>query len=338
MKYIGRISYSLYLVHYPIGIIFFHNKIVISFLFSIALFYCIENNKYILAISGYKIIFSYISLFVIIYWLYQIIDIKEVKDKSIANKQIFIKDMCSFSFVDGAENRLFNVLFLGDSHVLHYIRAVYDVDKRIMIYHYFLSSNRLLNNLIRISPSVITMRFSCIIISFSQLYFISLNNLFTQNINRLIDRVSNISSSILLITDNPRLNFDPNIALNKNILYGIEGDNCSIFRYDNILFRSKTYIFSINSIVTKNNKCKLKIDNTPIYVDSNHLNPVFVEKYIRNKLQKYIEIRIANKKLWISNKSLKRIFYFTFIQSGNICLPTCKNNNYHISKINMNFT
>lgn len=335
LKYIGNISYSLYLIHYPTGIFYSKFKILFSIIVSIVLFYLVEINPLILNLRLIVLLAIYIFFFICNYYLYKIIRSSNKINMSY-NKQA-IMDVCSFYYIKFVRNNSINILLLGDSHIQQYLRAFYDDRNEIILYHYSLHSSSIFKNNYKIELSLLSNKFKLVVISFSHLYFIGKYSIFEDNINNLLNYLSNISSSFLLITDNPRLNFNPYLFQKNKYLYGIENVNCSIVR--NHLFLStysnniQVYLYSINKYIIRKNICILEYNNLPVYIDSNHLNPQFVEHYIRKDIQKLIESNIFHIKIWKSSKMHNKVHYLTFIQSGNIYQSTCINHNYTIYSI-----
>lgn len=339
LKYIGKISYSLYLIHYPIGIFYSNIKIISSCIISIVLYYLVEVNPYIINSTSTLLLVIYVVFFIINYYIYKIIGfVKRMNNmNNISYKKQSIIDVCSFHYIKMVKHISINILLLGDSHTQQYLRAFYDDRNEIRLYHYFLHSSSILKNNYKIELSLFNNKFKLVVISFSHSYFIGKYKIFEENINILLNYISNISAKFLLIVDNPRLFFNPYSFLNMKHSYGIENINCSIVRnhllLSNYSNNIEVYLYNINKYITKNNMCILNYNNIPVYIDCNHLNPKYVEYFIRKDLQKFIESNIFHIKIWKSNQMQKKLHYFTFIQSGNIYHTSCINLNYTIQTI-----
>lgn len=336
IKFAGKISYSIYLVHYSILYIYTSSKVFIIIAINSILFFYMVEKPFRYNASGYSILLLYAA----IYTFYNKIYIRDInieanihtKKYSVGDvEKYFIKDMCSYDIIDNLYKSKYNALLLGDSHVLHYIRALYDNKKEIILYHSYICDLLMYDRNYKDVKYLLNYRFDIVIIAFWQSKL--RNATYADRIFLFINEIKNISRNILVISDNPMVSANPNTCLSSKYCYGIVNVNCSIVRPYNMASysypsRMHIYDYNVNNVLVRNNKCLLEINNIPIYRDQHHISSFFVESILMKDIHKLLN-KILNSQIWIDEK-ISNITYHCIEKEHNIYGGVCRSNKYKI--------
>lgn len=332
LNFIGKISYSIYLVHYSNILIFCKsNAILFTIIFSIIIYYSVEK-PFRNTTHDYLLVLFYIFCVLLYYKIYKI-DYKFSIQKNI--EKYFIKDMCSYDILDNILLSNYKILLLGDSHVIHYIRALYDNKNEAILYHSYIHNMNMYNRNYNDILYLLKYKFDLIVISFYQEFY--RNSTYENEIFSLINKINNLTNNILVISDNPYHKLNPNGCLfSSKYCYGIVDINCSVITHYsmskyNYSKNINVYDFNTNKYTIKGNKCIYEINGLPVYRDIHHFNGIFVEKYLMKDIHLLLN-RILDKKIY-STVSISTLKYHCLEEEHNICRDMCKKNNYKIKKI-----
>lgn len=332
LNFIGKISYSIYLIHYSNILLFNKAKaILIILIFSVILHYSIEK-PFRSTSYNYILLTSYLC-FLLFYYKIYLKDLRKSIQKNI--DKFFVKDMCSYDILDNLLLSKQSILLLGDSHVLHYLRAFYDNNHKVILYHSYIYDVSLYkNNYYNDIIYLLKYKFDLIVISFLQRY--NRNSTYEILIYHLINKLENITKNILVISDNPLFKINPNSCLESfNNCYGFININCSIIKpYNMIQFNYSKNLnvhdFSPNKYITIGNKCLFQINGISVYRDENHLNGYFVEKYLKKDIH-FLLNSIFRRKIY-KEFSVSTLKYHCLEEEYNIYKAVCINHKYKIFK------
>lgn len=333
-SYVGRISYSLYLVHYP----FIFNKnnkilnLLFSFIVSIVLFVVIEKKSRNMKFNNVITICSYI-LFVILF--YSLINRYE-KFKLKSTKKIIFTSVWKYNslFLRGCilTDRQFNlnyiksyILLLGDSHMQHWFPAInyYIKNNNITAISILFWGDRIINNDYIILQSVFKLIKSplLMLLSFrlSKFKYIPNITLFNNKFVEFIKFLKMYCNTLLLLDETPIHNYNPfKLYFSNKESHCIININCSVTNYENIKEMNITVI-PIRSLFCSKRICKDVIDNTLVYSDQNHITLQFslknkqyfyrlLEKYLHNNKSEYLFSQcVISQQSWY-NKFIKDFY------------------------------
>lgn len=326
LSFFSKISYSLYLVHYPIITIIKSNnaiKILLIIVSSILLYKICEEYGYnaISRINNFYIIIAYILL--IIY-----IAVSAVIKESYYHRRIVYspnklwadfcvnKLQCKISF----QNNCNKALLIGDSHIEQWMTVIYNyfIQYDLIIYfikitgHEDISSfkiRHIINKVKKITnlELILMCNFRFGIEFKNYIHFI---NNFNKYYTILQQQILNYTSRIIIINDNPHLLTEAYKCLNKekaNNCYCILGTNCTISDLP-VLQNPKITMCNMNKYLCKNNRCYYLIKGKIVYVDKHHLTP-YITKYLSSHLIKCIDYKVNNKRHQCSIKNGKCKYY-----------------------------
>lgn len=321
--YFTKISYSLYLCHYPLIIIFKRNIIVtviMIFISAILLHYLYEMqiSKLCEHINNLVLILCYIVVIIVSFKKYFYKVKKNIKVA--ANSKKLWDDFMKYRkpcTINESYSNCKKILFMGDSHSDQWINGIYKyfLNRNLLIYHITISG----------ISDIPNMKFENIIEQVRKLKYIELIVLcnFKHNIEfnkrykfinnfdiyylTLQKKLLNYSNNIVILNDNPHLNSPAYICLNSksSYCYCILGNNCTISNipiYKNKRIRK----CDLNSNFCINGKCNYVKDNIVVYVDSHHLTP-YIVKYLSKDLLKCLNYRgkeNSNKCIIFNNKCI----------------------------------
>lgn len=247
----------------------------------------------------------------------------------------FIKDMCSYDILDNVVTSKYSILLLGDSHVQQYIRAFYNNNYNVLLYHSYVYNRNMYYKKYDEIIYILKYKFDLIIISFWQELY--RNSTYENEIASLINKLENITNNILVISENPLFNYNPNGCLySSKYCYGIVNFNCSVikpyqmskFKYSKKL---SVYDYNTNKYTVSGNKCVFEKSGISIYRDFTHFSGYFVEKFLMKDIHILLN-RIFKKYIW-KEFSVHNLKYYCLEENHNIYKESCVNNNYKISNI-----
>lgn len=305
LDYIGTISYSLYLVHYP----FTFNKhklenITLMLCISIIFFNLIEKKCRNIPLKSIYTILGYV-IFIFIYYI-STNKLKHLKYKS--------NNASSFNSVWNYNSRIVTkciltdknynftniksyILLIGDSHIQHFFPAInYFLQKKnISALAILFWGDRIINHNYMFLKAVFRLLDtpSLIILSFKLSNFQSLFNVskFNENFSIFITYLKRYCSNILLLEETPDHSYNPNKVIYSNSKsFCIININCTITNYSNLKNMNVTLI-QIRSLFCNKNKCNDVINSTLVYADANHITLEFslkLKEYFYNILSSQI--------------------------------------------------
>lgn len=335
IRYIGRISYSIYLIHYSNIHIFPREYAVLAIIIGSVLMYYVVEKPARNYIPGYIVIILYIISFIFYYKIYRR-DFNISQQKRIGKLYVkdieyyFLQDMCCYDIIDYLYISRYRVLLLGDSHALHYIRALYDNKQEVVLYHSYIGDGDLYNGVYKEFKYLSKYRFDMIIIAFWQSGH--RNTTYERNIYLMINEIKDISNNILVISDNPYLSVSPHSCLSTpKTCYGIIGVNCSVvkpyslssYKYPKNL---NVYDYNIDKHIIKGNKCLFEVDGIPVYRDTYHLTSYFVEYVLMEEIHRLLNT-IMKKNIW-RDEPITNMTYHCLEREHNIYWYVCRNNKY----------
>lgn len=298
IRFLGRISYSLYLIHYPLVSlsINIYMKIIISLAFSTLSFYLIEKIFLNINISK-RINFLVLFLLIGVINIYIYMEINKLKISFLYTKEM--SNNCDFIILRGKCFLSYNsvkYILWGDSHLEHYGNVIksFISNPAIIFLSYFW---HLMNNEEKIIESILNQFKNVEIIFSGFLIDIKLYNISHTDaeivLNKNLILFTRHSKKVVFIQDNPFLHFDPFQAQQKG-LYTFEiGKNASLYT-----FNVHSSVITLNPFLLlcpNNHICNLTFYSQQIYRDDNHLNRNLVYIF-KDYFSKEIKIKkICNK-------------------------------------------
>lgn len=296
--YFSNISYSLYLVHYPVIIIYKFNifyKINLIIIISIILY--ILNERYLLRLlnrtKDSNLLLIYFVLVLLCIYNNNKIDNKKL-DNSNKIWNEFNKYRKSCKINASHYNKCSTILLIGDSHVDQWISGIYNYFHKISVVIYFIHVNGMKDissyRIKHIVEKVKRLEFIELIIMCNFKYNIEFRNdvSFIHNIDRYYIHLQrlllNYSNNIVVLNDNPHLLTPANNCFSSKEpiqCYCILGINCTISELP--IFNHTIRKCDMNKYLCNNNKCSYIINNKIVYVDTHHLTP-YITKYLANDL------------------------------------------------------
>lgn len=322
--YFSQISYSIYLIHYPIIIICKYNiiiKVILISVSSIVLYIVCEKH---LSFYLNKIKSLYIIIFYGICVLLCILMYRKKYNNHIDIKNKLWKDFnmyrkpCKFNFLKN--NICSNVLLIGDSHMDQWIAGLYNYFITISVVIYFIDINGMHDissyKMKHVLEKAKKIKYLELIIMCNFKYNTEFRNdeKFIKNIDRyyiqLQKELLNYSNNIIILNDNPHLLNTAYSCLTKykkTKCYCILGINCTISDLP-IYTHKSIHKCDINRYLCNKKVCQFIINKKYVYVDSHHLTP-YIIKYLGVYLIKCINMKNDIKKK-CHNINLNNCYYY----------------------------
>lgn len=299
---LGSISYSFYILHYPL-VTYYPNVSIFTVLFISIICYSLIEEFFVNINVSYPTVFSVSIVLTLFITLLQYKSYKTyVKNQNNPNRcsTMFIQYLNTFTSC--IFNKRYNdimkiknnyILLLGDSHIMQWSHTILKQFKcsniQVVLLTFWI--NYFLDDKYLIVKSVIEIIGSPYYIFES--YFcdpLHRKNIYIRNFVHLNSFLSNISNKLIIIVDNPTLYFNPlfhysSVNRNKN-LYCVININCTIDIQPVINLKNIHYI-NLTSFYCAKNKCHLYKKGIQIYSDVSHLTDCFIkymEKIIQQKL------------------------------------------------------
>lgn len=294
-QYMGKISYSFYIIHFPLIIIYKTISLIQIVILSLVLYYVIENpfSKY--KLSNITVVLYFVMSILLFVELY-----KKSKNKIILNTKfncigpVSYKNPVYFIGCILNKSKIINIkdyiLFLGDSHLRQWIPSIYSLINTInkpMLFIYFWIYQY--NRFGKIGSYFNKFYYPSFIIQCFSLNF----NMSAMNYIIYKDFVLNISSKVekyIILQDNPRLSFNPNLYYNTKSthLYSTNNINCT-FGMDKI-FNHNHLFYIYNNYMCKNNICPFYYQNKKLYSDNNHITSCMIDLIKENVIKEIRKI------------------------------------------------
>lgn len=345
---IGKLSYVLYLIHYPM--LYYLSlqrkimKIMIIILTSLLVNKTIEYPFHKVIFKRSKIFPLLYSITFILIMIYKCIKkIKNLKKKLLLDKSLYrlnlmlIYKTCNYCVMNNdyyINNNLY-ILFIGDSHVRQYIYSLEKILKQtsIDLVNIWITSSDIINSKWRnIISSYNIKKYFLYVIGFYYDEFNIRKEIFDLQFLYLIKYLTYNNIPILIINDNPSFLSSPieyYIKTNKTLIESRMCIRTNKFPvYNGSMIKLVNYI-SLENLYYFNNSCKIIYNNIFMYSDNNHLSIPF----LRSISKKIYIIIFNNMKLQYSKivKRKKNNCSF-FILNENVFekIMKCKKNNMYI--------
>lgn len=316
IRFIGKISYSLYLFHYPFVSLPIDIKIksILIIIMSIFSYYVIEitfqNINNIPKKNNFLLFF--LAIGVINYIVFRK---KQIKSKVIESKKYYLnksinnfknKTLCNTNsnFIElklcNISNNLVRYILWGDSHLYQYINIIkYFIHEPTFFFLFYIW--HMINNEDNKLLSLIKRYNNIEMIYIGFLSNISLYNITKSEVENKLNRIKklffNYCKRVVYIQDNPYLFFDPiNAKENGYSIFQI-GKNASLTHF---LISFPVIVLNPFSLFCPNSHiCNLTYNSSQIYADNNHINT----NIIFHKMVEYFALN-TNSKILCKNFEL----------------------------------
>lgn len=324
-QYIGNISFSAYLIHYPILFLckivkcyYTISLLILVIIISYFQYTILERNSIIKNANNKEIIISFILLQICVIIFFKI-RIKRISYSNIyltRTKALEDWNKLDVLFISYVKRNYTNIiLFMGDSHILQWIPVILKnkniVYYNLIYYHYWIKyiiykpHNYLFQTLSDMEIDYIVMSnylancSFCIIKQYNDIY-----HPFKIYIQKLLKHVIN---RLYIIQDNPYHFKDVFINPDDGIsyTYSILGINSSV-NFFPIYKNNKLIYINTTKWICKYNKCNLFKDSYSVYIGNHHLTISFTMS-LQNEINEEITFK---KTRYMSNKSyiVKKLF------------------------------
>lgn len=293
----GEMSFTLYLVHYPIIVIINNNNIIFKSLLviiiSIILYKVIEKpfhysnlfytyfNPLILGITIITIV-SIVLLQLIHQSNNELHNIHRFSkynySKLKQNMNNLNRRTCNLCCKNEYTELVFSkhIFLLGDSHARGLIFSISNYAKEYgwKIYHRFIPSINIITNNVKLYNDILGKRIYDLIIT-TYKYPTNENDRkkFEMNFKRNLKFIISKTKNVIVVDDNPSFftNTVDTLVQHKRDYENIN-ENCIASPPFNIFNDSRIKHFNFSKYYYRNDKCLLLYNNTVMYVDNNHLS------------------------------------------------------------------
>lgn len=339
LLFIGNISYTLYLFHYPIIQSSYTTLQIILYLIAIStiIYYLVELpfRRVVNVIFIYSS--SILTTCIFLYCIIKSTKINAIKEKGKLSNSIYCRNTASCNFYSYIINVPFQnyVILIGDSHLSQYLKVIsiclskYNIHKMILFRLWTINFHKNYNQIIELLKDFKQLKLC--IISFYVNYdtFYIKQNDFEIILKIFLNRIVNFTSGIIIIQDNPHRISENNTKCKQYLLPIINN-------------KQITYLNTYNDICKSKAECIENFFSNTIYSDMHHIRNEYICKSeiiinsIELTINKYLNIRnkISNIPCSIIELRYKTEYNYIIIKKYNISyIKRRKNNKFGLAKL-----